>query len=82
MADNYWCSLSFNTLIKNYMNLQKTVMQQVQTVASSISSATPGKFLLLQFSMSQVTQIGESISNLVSQVQSTIMNMVRNQKGQ
>jgi hypothetical protein len=30
--------------------------------------------------MSQVTQIGESISNLISQVQSVINNMVRNQK--
>lgn len=74
-------TLSFNTLIQKYINLQSTVIQQVRTVASSISNATPGKFLLLQFSMSQVTQIGESISNLISQVQSTIMNMVRNQKG-
>ena len=74
-------TLSFNTLIMKYTQLQSTVIQQVRTVASSISNATPGKFLLLQFSMSQVTQIGESISNLISQVQSTIMNMVRNQKG-
>ena len=80
MAD-YSCSLSFTTLIKSYMVLQKQVLSQVKNVASSTSSATPGKFLLLQFSMSQVTQIGESISNLVSQVQSSIMNMVRNQKG-
>ncbi len=74
-------TLSFNTLIMKYTQLQSTVISQVRTVASSISNATPGKFLLLQFSMSQVTQIGESISNLISQVQSTIMNMVRNQKG-
>ncbi len=76
-----WGTLSFNTLILKYTELQSTVVSQVRQVASHISSATPGKFLLLQFSMSQVTQIGESISNLISQVQSTIMNMVRNQKG-
>jgi hypothetical protein len=76
-----WCTISFNTLIKQYMKLQSTVMSQVRAVASQISAATPGKFLLLQFSMSQVTQIGESISNLISQVQSVIMNSVRNQKG-
>ena len=75
-----WCTLSFATLIKQYMKLQSTVMSQVRAVASSVSSATPGKFLLLQFSMSQVTQIGESISNLISQVQSMIMASVRNQK--
>jgi hypothetical protein len=76
-----WCTISFSTLIKQYMKLQSTVMSQVRAVASQISAATPGKFLLLQFSMSQVTQIGETISNLISQVQSVIMNSVRNQKG-
>lgn len=80
-SGNQYGTLSFNTLIQKYINLQATVISQVRTVASSISNATPGKFLMLQFSMSQVTQIGESISNLISQVQSTIMNMVRNQKG-
>ncbi len=77
----YSASLSFNTLIAKYTQLQSIVVAQVRTVASSVSSATPGKFLLLQFGMSQVTQIGESISNLISTVQSSIMNMVRNQKG-
>jgi hypothetical protein len=77
----YSATLSFSTLIAKYTALQSIVVAQVRTVASSVSSATPGKFLLLQFGMSQVTQIGESISNLISQVQSSIMNMVRNQKG-
>jgi len=75
-----WATITFNTLIKQYAKLQSKVISQVRSVASSISHATPGKFLLLQFSMSQVTQIGESISNLISQVQATINNMVRNQK--
>lgn len=75
-----WATISFHTMIQQYMKLQSKVISQVKAVASSISSATPGKFLLLQFSMSQVTQIGESISNLISQVQSVINNMVRNQK--
>jgi hypothetical protein len=38
--------------------------------------------LLIQFSMSQLTQIGESISNMISQVNSVINYAVRNQKGQ
>jgi hypothetical protein len=80
MAESQWCTISFSTLIKQYMHLQSQVISQVRAVASHISAATPGKFLLLQFSMSQVTQIGESISNLISQVQSVINNMVRNQK--
>lgn len=72
--------LSFQTLIGKYSNLQKNVLGQVQQLASSISSATPGKFLLLQFGMAQVTQVGESISNLISQVNSMINSAVRNQK--
>ena len=77
-----WCTISFTTLIKQYMVLQSTVMSQVRAVASKISSATPGKFLLLQFAMSQVTQIGDSISNLLAQVNSVISNAIKNQRTQ
>ncbi len=73
-------SLTFYTLIKKYSALQAQVVSQVRDVASRLSAATPGKFLLLQFSMSQVTQVGDSISNLISQVNSMINNSVRNQK--
>ncbi len=75
-----YCTLSFSDLITNYKNLQSAVMSQVQNAASSLSAATPGKFLLLQFSMSQVTQVGDSISNLIYQVNSMISSSVRNQK--
>lgn len=73
-------TISFATLIKQYISLQSKVVSAVRSVASRISQATPGKFLLLQFQMSQVTQIGESISNLISQIQSVINNSIRNQK--
>lgn len=75
-------TISFTTLIKNYSTLQSAVLKQVKSLASSISGASPGKFLLIQFSMSQLTQIGESISNMISQVNSVINYAVRNQKGQ
>ncbi|NGX27485.1 MAG: hypothetical protein K940chlam6_01421 [Chlamydiae bacterium] len=75
-------TISFSTLIKAYIRLQSKVVSAVRAVASRISQATPGRFLLLQFQMSQVTQIGESISNIISQVMSVINNSIRNQKGQ
>lgn len=78
--ETWRASITFQTLIKQYISLQSRVVSAVRAVASSISQATPGKFLLLQFQMSQVTQIGESISNLISQVQSVINNAVSNQK--
>lgn len=64
------------------MKLQSAVTSMVRDVASKISSATPGKFLLLQFAMSQVTQIGDSISNLIAQVNSVISNAIKNQRTQ
>ncbi len=79
-AKGHPVSLTFATLIKKYSKLQAQVVSQVRHVASKLSAATPGKFLLLQFSMSQVTQVGDSISNLISQVNTMINNSVRNQK--
>jgi hypothetical protein len=73
-------TITFRSLISGYVKLQSKLVQDVRKIASSMSQATPGKFLLLQFGMSQVTQIGESISNLISQVSSMIMTAVRNQK--
>ncbi len=80
MVITIWATLSFGDLINSYMKIQSQLVQQVKALASKASLATPGKFLLLQFQMSQVTQIGDSISNLISQVQSMINNSIRNQK--
>jgi len=75
-------TITFSTMIKAYIRLQSKVVSAVRSVASRISQATPGRFLLLQFQMSQVTQIGESISNIIGQVMSVINMSVRNQRSQ
>lgn len=75
-------TITFSTMIKAYIRLQSQVVSAVRSVASRISSATPGRFLLLQFQMSQVTQVGQSISNIISQVMSVINTSIRNQRGQ
>ena len=72
--------ISFGSLIKQYSKLQKQVVTQVKALASRLSVATPGKFLLLQFSMSQVSQVGDSMTNLISTLNSMINTAVRNQK--
>lgn len=73
-------TLSFHSLISAYKKLQSGLVQQVRALASKSSQATPGSFILLQFQMSQVTQIGESISNLIAQVNSLINKAVQNQQ--
>lgn len=75
-------TLSFHSLISAYKVLQSALVKQVRHLASKMSQATPGSFILLQFQMSQVTQMGESISNLISQVNSVISSAIRNQKTQ
>jgi len=76
----YYGTLSFRTLINRYISMQSHVTSMVRSVASNMSSATPGKFLMIQFAMANVAQVGESISNLLSQVNSVIGNAIRNQK--
>ena len=73
-------TLTFHSLISAYKNLQSGLVRQVRALAANISSANPGSFILLQFQMSQVTQIGESISNLIYQVNSVINHAVQNQR--
>lgn len=75
-------TLSFHSLISAYKRLQDQLVKQVRALASKMSQATPGSFILLQFEMAQVTQMGESISNLISQVNTVISNAIRNQKTQ
>jgi len=75
-------TLSFHSLISAYKRLQDNLVKQVRNLASKMSQATPGSFILLQFQMSQVTQMGESISNLISQVNTVISHAIANQKTQ
>lgn len=83
MADtgaNIACGiLDFNSLISAYNTRQQAVQGSVTALASKMSQASPAAFLLVQFGMSQVTQIGESISNLISQVNQVINKSISNQ---
>jgi hypothetical protein len=75
--------VGFSTLIAHYNTMQQLLTSQVKELSrSGISSATPGMFILLQFQMSQVTQIGDSISNLIAQLNSLINRAVSNQRAQ
>ncbi len=75
-------TLTFHSLISAYKAIQDRLVQSVRALASKMSTANPGSFILLQFQMSQVTQMGESISNLISQVNTVISHAISNQKTQ
>lgn len=73
--------LTFISLITAYNRLQSNLVLQVRALASNMSAANPGSFILLQFQMAQVTQMGESISNLINQVNIIIGKTISNQLG-
>ena len=75
-------SYSFTKLIAKYNKMQSQVTSMVKKLAESSSSSTPGNFLMVQFHMAQVTQAGESISNMISQLNSMINRAVGNIKSQ
>ena len=76
------CDLSFTDLVTAYSQVQDNLTAEIATLSNDMANAQPGKFLLLQFKMSKVAQVGASISNLIAQVQSIIMTSIRAQKGQ
>jgi len=74
--------ISFGKLIHLYEQIQSKVAKKVQSLAGMGSGVNPAAFLLVQFEMSQVTQVGESISNIVATLNSMINASIRNQKVQ
>ena len=80
-TSNNSVNYSFQQMIGLYANMQSTVGVKMNAIAAATSNVTPGAFLMLQFQMSQATQIGESISNLMSQVQAIVKNSVGNIRG-
>lgn len=72
-------TISFDNLIKSYLKIQSELVVAIEDLAKNPSSITPGRFLLLQFQMARVTQVGESISNLIMQINSMCKGAVGNQ---
>ncbi len=71
-----YCPLNFSSIIKSYKTLQSKLSSKIKKLASNMSTANPGAFILLQFQMAQVSQVGDSISNLIAKVNSVIQNAV------
>jgi hypothetical protein len=80
MASIPLTTFNFYSLFSAYQNLQVGVASLIACVAANGSQATPGRFLLVQFQLSQSSQVGDSISNLMSQLSSSINNAIRNFK--
>jgi hypothetical protein len=72
--------INFGSLTQIYDNLQSSLATQISNIAAQ-SNASPAKFLMLQFQMSMTSQIGDSISNMMSSIQGISSTAIRNLKG-
>lgn len=79
---NFGQIFSFSSMMSGYITMQDKVVSMMKSIGSTASQIQPGKFLYLQFAMSQVAQVGQSVSNVVSTMTSVISNAVRNLKTQ
>ena len=61
----YGTEFQLSPLIKAYAEAQSAIVSQIGHLASNMSTADPGDFLLAQFGMSQINQIGQSSSNII-----------------
>lgn len=75
-------AIGFKEIMENYVARQAKVINLMSSLGGTASQIQPGKFIMLQFAMSQVAQIGQSVSNVVSTITSVISNAVRNLKTQ
>ncbi|NDD99119.1 hypothetical protein EB008_02345 [bacterium] len=70
--------LYFQQMITNYTAAQKKVANLVMCLSSKMTSVSPGQFLMLQFQVGNLTQIGDSISNVVSSLNGIAKNSISN----
>lgn len=81
-TEKYGAKVGFTSMMQQYIKMQSKVVGMMKSLGSSSSQIQPGKFIYLQFAMSQVAQVGQSVSNVVSTLTSVISNAVRNLKTQ
>ncbi|NBO23906.1 MAG: hypothetical protein EBU93_01495 [Chlamydiae bacterium] len=78
MSGPNYTTINFQSLFKVYSSLQSAVAKLISCAAGSTTNATPGRFLMIQFQLSQTTQIGDSISNLMAQLASSVNKAIGN----
>ena len=76
-----WNKLSFNTMLTNYTNAQQKVKQLLMSLSKKMSTLSPGEFLLLQMQTGNLSQIGDSLSNVISSMNGICKNAISNMRG-
>ena len=72
--------LNWNSILDKYSKVQSAVQSKVMHLMSNMSALDPVNFLKAQFYMSQMTQCGQSMSNLIATFNQMINAAVSNQR--
>jgi hypothetical protein len=73
--------IHFQQLVTNYTNCQQQVANLINCLSTKMTSVSPGQFLMLQFRMGNLTQIGDGISNVISSLNAIAKNSISNMRG-
>ncbi len=73
--------INFYKLVANYTSCQQQIANLINCLATKMTSVSPGQFLMLQFRMGNLTQIGDGISNVVSSLNAIAKNSISNMRG-
>ncbi|MFZ4773046.1 MAG: hypothetical protein ACOYK9_03545 [Chlamydiia bacterium] len=76
-----WNQVSFNKLLSNYTAAQLKVRDLLTSLSKRMSTLSPGEFLLLQMQSGNLSQIGDSISNVLSSMNGICKNAITNMRG-
>ena len=73
--------VNFKKLVQNYTACQQQISNLIFCLSTRMTSVSPGQFLMLQFRMGNLTQIGDGISNVISSLNSIAKNSISNMRG-
>ncbi|MBM3196107.1 MAG: hypothetical protein FJZ62_05110 [Chlamydiae bacterium] len=68
-------------MVTHYTAAQKEIANLINCLSTKMTSVSPGQFLMLQFKMGNLTQIGDGISNVVSSLNAIAKNSISNMRG-
>lgn len=81
MADEMTTSGAFFDMISSFGVMQDSILSAMTYMSAHYSSMNPADFMMMQFLMGELSQIGEAISNMLATINQINQNSIRNFKG-
>lgn len=79
-SDDISTTSAYFSMISSFGQMQNSIMSAMMYMSEHYSEMNPADFMMLQFMMGELSQVGESISNMLSTVNQLNANSIRNFK--